>query len=213
MHDVNNLSDENKQENRHEATQIAMRRVDLNLLPELRLPEGYGIRCSYPTNTPEGAKDAEAWCDIMAAAFPEDAKPTLEKWQQQIIEYHGYAPENVFFIIAPDGVPCATASAMTGANAQEGYIHWVGINPAHAGKKLGLLVSLQCLHRFAERGCETAILETNTFRLPAIKVYLNLGFVPRLTKPEHIQRWEALKPIALEKWGLALPEPLNELSA
>ena len=186
---------------------VRMRLSDLSVLPPVELPTGYSIRASQPG-------EAAAWCEVVAASFPEEPAPTPDKWEQQILNKHGYAPENVFFIIAPDGKPCATASAMrshdTGEDGSkdEGYIHWVAVDPAHGGKKLGLLASLQCLHRFRERGCETTILDTHPFRLPAIILYERLGFVPLYTTPEHPACWQLIA----ERLGRQLPPAINEIT-
>jgi len=184
---------------RHLMTEVAMRRRDLLGLPPVTLPDGYAIRHSRPG-------DEHAWCAVISAAFPEEPPATLQKWQNQIVAHRGYRPEHVFFITDPAGRPCATASAMRGDRDEEGYIHWVAVDPAHAGRKLGLLASLQTLHCFAARGCTTATLVTNTFRLPAVRIYLRLGFVPRLTKPEHAARWQVIA----GELGETLPEACVE---
>jgi len=40
-----------------------------------------------------------------------------------------------------------------------------------------------------ERGCQQAILDTDDFRLLAIRTYFGLGFVPDNLEADHAERW------------------------
>ncbi len=75
----------------------------------------------------------------------------------------------------------------------DAYLHWVGGRKAHAGKRLGRYVSLAALHAGCERGYTGAWLETDDFRLPAIKTYLDLDFVPVMREDGHSERWDAVR--------------------
>jgi mycothiol synthase len=95
------------------------------------------------------------------------------------------------FVIESDGEIVATASArlLPEAYPGAGYVHYVAASPHHAGKKLGYLVSLATLHEFVQMNCQSAVLDTDDFRLPAVKTYLNLGFAPHHSDDSHAQRW------------------------
>jgi mycothiol synthase len=56
-------------------------------------------------------------------------------------------------------------------------------------------VSLAALHEFVRLSCADAVLETDDFRVPAIKVYLSLGFRPEYRHATHEPRWAALAPM------------------
>jgi mycothiol synthase len=43
-----------------------------------------------------------------------------------------------------------------------------------------------------ERGCGEAILDTDDFRLPAIRTYLRLGFTPEISADDHAHRWDRI---------------------
>jgi mycothiol synthase len=60
------------------------------------------------------------------------------------------------------------------------------------GKGLGLQVSLAALHHMANSGKEASILETDDFRIPAIKTYLRLGYKPLLIHENQAERWKDL---------------------
>jgi mycothiol synthase len=85
----------------------------------------------------------------------------------------------------------ATASARTipPLYPHSGYVHWVGVDPAHRGRSLGKYVTAAVLVYFREAGLEDSVLETDDYRIPAIKTYLGLGFVPEYRTPEHRVRW------------------------
>jgi mycothiol synthase len=71
-------------------------------------------------------------------------------------------------------------------------VHYVAAAPDHAGKKLGYLASLATLYEFVRLKCKMAVLDTDDYRLPAIKTYLNLGFMPYHRDDTHEARWTAV---------------------
>src|SRR5690606_36526282 len=62
-------------------------------------------------------------------------------------------------------------------------------DPRNRGKGLGKLVSVAVLNDLYERGFRRCMLRTDDFRLPAIKTYLDLGFVPDMKDDSHPERW------------------------
>ena len=93
------------------------------------------------------------------------------------------------------GVIAACASHRTVPDRFPGatYLHWVGADPAHAGRRLGALVSAAVLtYGRREMGLGDAVLETDDHRLPAIATYLGLGFAPEYRDPSHPARWSAI---------------------
>ncbi len=149
--------------------------------PESALPVGYTLR-EYQNS------DAEPLAAMMQRAFPE------MKWTTQQVSDWLVTPAEVekTYVIEQDGAVVATASCLFNFEKfpGTGYVHWVGADPAHAGKKLGLLVTEAVLRAFAQRGCACAVLETDDFRLPAISVYLRMGFIPDKWHESHSERWE-----------------------
>ncbi|MDP9363358.1 MAG: GNAT family N-acetyltransferase, partial [Chloroflexota bacterium] len=65
-------------------------------------------------------------------------------------------------------------------------------DPAHCGRGLGRAVTLATLHRFRELGRRDAVLETDPPRLPAIRLYLALGFRPEPFGPEDDDCWRSV---------------------
>lgn len=69
----------------------------------------------------------------------------------------------------------------------------VCVRPEHRGHRLGYWLTLATLHYFRDHGFQQAILDTDDFRLPAIREYLDLGFEPEYTHPSHTERWERIR--------------------
>lgn len=130
--------------------------------------------------------DADRIGHLMAAAFPEltwDAKRAHS-------DLFDAADVPVTYVIEDDGKIVATASVRyTDRFPGAGYVHWVGVDPAYRGRRLGTIVMSRVLHRFAEDGRLFSILETDDFRLPAIASYLGQGFIPHYTDGDHELRW------------------------
>jgi mycothiol synthase len=71
-----------------------------------------------------------------------------------------------------------------------GELGWVAVAPDHRGKKLGAVTCQAAIKRLKEAGYSDIYLRTDDWRLPAIKTYLNLGWVPFLFVPGMKKRWE-----------------------
>ena len=73
-----------------------------------------------------------------------------------------------------------------------GFVVWVAVLPEHRNRRLGTFVLTRALQHFAGESLRDAVTITEEFRLPAIKMYLNSGFVPLITgtvRDEH-KRWQ-----------------------
>lgn len=175
--------------------QLCMKRRHLEDLPALPLPAGYTIRTSR-----EG--DGPHWARILRESFANDTFD--ESSFERIMKAHpAYRADRVFFACGPDGSPCGTASAYRDGSygPDIGYVHYVGVCPVHAGKGLGVLLSLAVLRQFRTEGLRGAVLQTDDFRLPAIKTYLKLGFLPLVVHENQPARWNRV----FEQLGLPAP--------
>jgi len=88
------------------------------------------------------------------------------------------------------GTACAWRQSVD--EGKVGYVHMLGVVPEHQGKGLGYALVLCTLHFFKDRGFQEAVLDTDDFRLPAIKTYLNLGFEPVYVDEGHLSRWKTV---------------------
>jgi len=178
-----------------EFPQLELFRPHLSDLPPLTLPDGYRLRTYQPG-------DEQAWGEIMALAF--NPYWDANRFRTLILPHFGFRPERVFFVCR-DGRPVGSACAFTwpGLPASVGFIHMLAVLEPHCGRGLGQALTLACLHRFRHEGTfQSALLQTESFRLPAIKQYLRLGFRPTLVRQWQRQKWlQVLGQLGLEDQG------------
>lgn len=160
--------------------QLFMRHNDITHLPPFSLPHGFSLH-----NHKEGTE--ENWEALIEKAFS-----SHYSFEACIKNGGDYSPERVLYIAEGDR-DIATATAVEKADFPgEGWFRMVGTVPEARGKGAGRLVCLAALHSLAARGYKTAVLSTDDIRIPAIKLYLSLGFVPIYTHESHAERWEKI---------------------
>ena len=147
---------------------IFMRRPHLRDLVTPVLPSGYTLHLISPEQAAELG-------DLLTLAFEEtwDA----ERANKELLQ----APDvHAVYVVMHQGKMVSTASSQLRAHRSltSGYVHWVGTHPDHRGQRLAYALVARVLQDFVERGYEDAYLETQPVRLPAIKTYLRLGFIP-----------------------------------
>ncbi len=175
--------------------QLWMLLPSLENLPPVRLPPGYEFRTFR-----EG--DEEVWCEIVNATM--GGRHTPEQLRKNFTGREEFDPEGMFFITF-GGRPVGTAFAWREKldGGEIGRVHYVAVLEEHRGKGLGTAVTLLVLHRLREWGFKRAVLSTDDFRLPAIKVYLRLGFKPVYFDDEHRERWrKVLEQLGMEAEGV-----------
>ncbi len=93
--------------------------------------------------------------------------------------------------ISKDGRYIATTIAIENDKYPgEGWFRMVGVRRDARGLGAGKLVALATLHSLAERGYKSAMLSTDDVRIPAISLYLSLGFKPVYSHESHEERWK-----------------------
>jgi mycothiol synthase len=157
--------------------QLIMRHPDITVLPPLALAEGMLCRTHRPG-------DEAAWEDIIENAFRREFPFQL------LIDLGGYRPEYVLYL-EKEGQCIATATAVENpAYPGEGWFRMVGVHPKAQGLGAGKIICLAALHNLKNRGYKTAVLSTDDYRIPALKMYLSLGFQPVYCHESHKERWE-----------------------
>lgn len=155
-------------------------------------------RASYPVKLPEGFtfrkfldndEDIEAWLDIVQYGLTE-GRGNRDTFRILMLEHANYDPDGVFFILK-EGKPCATMSVFCDTETLDGYLHMVCAAPSARGYGIGTALARLAVNELIARGMKTARLTTDDFRLPAIRTYLNAGFVPQLSGSEDFpERWD-----------------------
>ena len=187
--------------------QLRMVRPNLDDLPELELPIGYAMR-SYL----EG--DEEHWARIISDSFG-GRERTAQDTRDQITEMDVFLPEG-FYLATYCGIPVGTACAWRDSvdEKEVGNVHMVGVVAEHTGHKLGKWVSLAVLRYLRDNGFKCAKLDTDDFRIPAVKTYLNLGFIPVYIADGQPDRWQnILKKLKLPPMTSQIERVRNMLPA
>jgi len=159
-------------------SQRIMRNPDITSLPPLDT-------CNLTLRTHRPGDEA-AWEEIIEAAFGHHFDFEF------LIKAGDYCPEHVFYLCDKDR-PVATASGVENPDFPgEGWFRMVAVHPDAQGMGLGKKICLAVLHDLASRGYKSALLSTDDIRIPAIKLYLSLGFEPFCTDDTHKQRWNEI---------------------
>ncbi len=158
-----------------------MRRASLEDLPEEGIPDGFELRTLL-------GGDIARWAELMTGAIGDWDE---ELARRQFLGEPGVEPEGVFFLTCGDEY-VATATDKRLRLPTVGYLHMVAVAPSHRGRRLGRCISLAALRRMRERGCTEAILDTDDYRVAAIRTYLSLGFAPQLMESDHVERWRRI---------------------
>jgi mycothiol synthase len=154
----------------------------------IQLPQGYDLR-TYRNG------DEAAWLAIQERADP--AIPGGD-FGAFLANYHAtLLPDALFFAIdRQSGEAVATAGAVhntrDGMFPGGGELGWVATIPAHQSRGLGRAVSAAAVRRLIDAGYQSIRVGTQDHRLPAIKLYLRMGFVPYLYAADMAQRWRRI---------------------
>jgi len=161
--------------------QLLLFKPSLADLQPVALPAGYALR-----QFRDG--DEASWNGLLDGAF--DRPPGTTQFDREMRVDPEFRPERVL-LIETAGSIVATASAWFEAKygPRCGQVHWVATSPSHRGKKLGYWASLATLWQMHREGRTHAVLRTDDFRLPALRIYLEMGFRPALNHENQRERW------------------------
>jgi mycothiol synthase len=165
--------------------------------PEVRLPRGFTLRTYRPG-------DEDAFYAVMALAGWEGwNESVLQPWKAKII------PASWFMVIHKESERLA-ATAMGLHNYKGSYpfwseLGWLAADPDFSGNALGMGASAAVTSRLISAGYRKIQLFTEDYRLPALKTYLRLGYVPSLYTGDMLDRWNGICdvlewPFTPEEW-------------
>ncbi len=99
--------------------------------------------------------------------------------------------ENAVHLALHGGVPIGHCCLMVRDEPEGtvGKLGWVVVHPDWRGKQIGRAVCVAALHDAHRRGLGTVILNTEDFRLAAVRLYLDLGFAPVLGDGSEQDAW------------------------
>ncbi len=149
--------------------------------PEPRLPDGYELSAYRES-------DEEQYTELMT-------KAGFEGWDHERVQQmrRSLLPKGLIVVEhTPSGRLVATANANHAPNAlhpEGGELGYVAADPEHSGKGLGMAVCAAVVQRLASAGYRRIYLQSDDWRLPALKTYLKLGFLPLLYREDMAERW------------------------
>ena len=142
------------------------------------VPAGYLLRQAVP-------EDRLSYAQTFATAF-EEPSPFASMMQKKL-------PEG-FFVVEhlPTGTVVAASTAAVYPKAQhpDGHsLQWVVAHSHHRKTGAGQATVAAVTGLLADSAPNYSYLSTDDFRLPAISIYLKLGWQPLLFQDDQISRW------------------------
>ncbi|MCL2593275.1 MAG: GNAT family N-acetyltransferase [Defluviitaleaceae bacterium] len=167
-------------------------------IPKAVFPKGYVFK-------PIPREDGHIWESVMDKAYSNEkitnspyGNYVAGDFEWVMVDNYSYLPERVFILFDEKGEPCGTATAWAQPwrwSEDYGYVIFVGVIPSHRGRGLSQQMLLSICETFKSRGHKSALLDVESEYLPAIKSYLNAGFLPclttdpRTTPKEQVEVW------------------------
>jgi mycothiol synthase len=145
------------------------------------VPSGYAVR-SYLSG------DEDRWGALL------NANGELGKWDRARIEGEltgALQPAGQFFAVAQDDALVACAGVYDRIRSEQSCweIGWIAAHPDHRGRGLGRLAATYALNYARITSPRPIFLRTDDGRLPALKTYLKMGFIPDIAHPSYVNRW------------------------
>ena len=147
------------------------------------LPEGY----VFDTHREEYV---QRWIDLMTEAI--GGGWSVENFKKNMLSRAGIYPDGIFYIINEKSGIIASATGIAGEDGITGDLHMVAVSPGYRGKGLSFPLCARVINYLNGRGIKKIKLTTDDHRVPAIKTYLKLGFIPVLSDDTMAGRWNAL---------------------
>ncbi len=147
------------------------------------LPEGY----SFVTHK---KKYTEKWLELSELL---GKRWTEEAFEKDMLGGIGIYPEGIFYILDDNSEVVATASGIVGED-KTGTLHMISMCDKCRGKGMGTVLCSRVVNYLLDMGMKKITLMTNDFRIPAIKIYLNLKFLPVLKTGDNVslESWKSV---------------------
>ncbi|MXX92268.1 MAG: GNAT family N-acetyltransferase [Chloroflexi bacterium] len=161
-------------------------------LPDVALPLGYEVRGYRPGDESSWAETLQAcgferWNDAEVLAYLEDAE-RLEG--SRVIDNEGRVVAGTFASRNTNDASDTIVPESIGSLEEEGVLDFVVTHPYHRGRGLAKATCTEVAKFFVRLGCQSVSLLTDDWRLPAIHVYLSLGFKPVMNRNDMSGRWD-----------------------
>ena len=152
-------------------------------MPESEIPDGYELRGYLPG-------DEESWLELL------NTGEYGSNWHRSRLDEFIAGPERAEgSVVAAKGdrVVAATFASVEVGRDCTGRVDFVTSHPDVRGLGLGRAVCSGVVRFLVERGYANVVLYTDDWRLPAIGLYLSMGFAPQMTRLDMAERWQTVK--------------------
>ena len=142
------------------------------------LPAGYSLR-TYR------AGDDDGWVALLV-------RSGFAEWdREKFIDFMAQPERRAgSHVVEHDGqLVAATFASRKQLEPAIGAVDYVVCLPEHRGRRLGALTTVVVMQYLFDHGYEAIILATDDERMPALKVYLDIGFRPVLNRLDMAPRW------------------------
>ena len=161
-------------------------------LLDVALPPGYVIRAPRVSDTASWTDTLQAggfdmWTEEKVREYLEDAE---RREGSRVVEQGGRIVAGTFASRIPKRPP--TPNVHGEDRLEEAVLDYVVTHPDHQGRGLGRATCAEVSRFFIARGYKTVSLGTDDWRLPAIHVYLSLGYRPVMNRNDMSARWAAV---------------------
>lgn len=159
----------------------------LDCLVPPEIPEGYRVRRFVPGDEP-------VWVALLQENG-ELGEWTRERAERLFTAKRGAVWRESIHYIGHGPRPVATACVQLHEDSPDTpELGWVAVSPDYRRRGLGRAICLVVMDFMREQGYLRCFLRTDDRRLPAIKTYLRLGFVPDLEYHGSFPaRWQAVR--------------------
>ena len=162
---------------------VRMIREHMENIPQFPIPRGFAIRNYRPD-------EGHIWTRIQKAAEPYiniDDGLFAREFKRDFLAME----DRSFYLTTEAGEEIGTITAWWQPDMDGktwGQIHWVAIHPDYQGNGLSKPMMSVAMTRLKESH-ECCFLDTSTGRMPAIKLYLDFGFTPDLSRENSREAW------------------------
>ena len=172
-------------------------------MPDVGVPEGYALRSYRRGDEVSLAATLRAsgftdWDTNKVLGYVEDSD---RRAGSSVVAFAGRIVASTFAsrMLAERVSP---VTGRPGEPQREGVLDYVATHPDHQGRGLGRATCTAVSRYLVAQGCEMVSLLTDDWRLPAIHLYLSLGFEPVMNREDMPERWARVR-AELEGHGYA----------
>jgi len=174
--------------------------------PDINLPDVYQLRTFQ-------SGDEDRLCELMTIpGWPVWQTAMLRVWQRRML------PDGWHVAIDEEsGVIAASCMAIwSDVYAGGGELGWLITDPNHSGQGLATALAAAVTAHFIRTKVNHMHLFTEHYRLAAVKIYLQLGYVPLITSSEMLAPWwDVCRQLGWEyapgRWRTASPSYFDQL--